>query len=123
MKKYSRQKEVITSILMNTTSHPTAEAVFMKAKEQLPDISLATVYRNLREMKRLGNINTVICGDDKEHFDGDTSPHAHLFCKHCAAVEDVFLTEEQLDSLACIKNQDFSLVFFGTCSNCKNGLL
>lgn len=120
MKKYSRQREVITSILMNTTSHPTAEAVFLKAKEQLPDISLATVYRNLREMKRLGNINTVICGDDKEHFDGDTSPHAHLFCKHCAAVEDVFLTQNELHSLNSIKNASFSLVFFGECNACKN---
>ncbi|HYE80275.1 MAG TPA: transcriptional repressor, partial [bacterium] len=48
---YSRQREVIYRILAGTTCHPTAEWIFQRAKEELPQLSLGTVYRNLQILK------------------------------------------------------------------------
>ena len=45
--KYSRQRESIKDYLMHTNAHPTADMVYLHVKEQFPNISLGTVYRNL----------------------------------------------------------------------------
>ena len=44
---YSRQREAILDFLCHTTSHPTAEEVYMYIRDIYPNISLGTVYRNL----------------------------------------------------------------------------
>ena len=45
--KYSRQREAIKDYLSSVTTHPTADTVYMHIKEEFPNISLGTVYRNL----------------------------------------------------------------------------
>ena len=45
--KYSRQREAVLVYLRSTKSHPTAEQVYQKIREEFPKISLGTVYRNL----------------------------------------------------------------------------
>ena len=45
--KYSRQRESIKTCLMNRHDHPTADAVYASIREEFPNISLGTVYRNL----------------------------------------------------------------------------
>ena len=44
---YSRQREAILDFLCHSTSHPTAEEVYMYIRDIYPNISLGTVYRNL----------------------------------------------------------------------------
>ena len=45
--KFSRQRESIKTYLASTKEHPTADMVYMHVKEEYPNISLGTVYRNL----------------------------------------------------------------------------
>ena len=45
--KYSRQREAVLVYLRSTKSHPTAEQVYQKIREEFPKISLGTVYRYL----------------------------------------------------------------------------
>ena len=54
--KYSKQRASIKDYLMHTTSHPTADTVYLHIKEEFPNISLGTVYRNLNLLseKRFG---------------------------------------------------------------------
>ena len=52
--KYSRQRESIKNYLASTTEHPTADTVYMHVKEEFPNISLGTVYRNLNLLTDLG---------------------------------------------------------------------
>ena len=46
-KKHSKKREAIREALMNTKEHPSAEMLYTKLKNEIPDLSLATVYRNL----------------------------------------------------------------------------
>ena len=41
---------------MGTKSHPTAEWLYEEVRKEIPNISLGTVYRNLRLMKEQGEI-------------------------------------------------------------------
>ena len=72
--KYSRQRESIKACLMSRKDHPTADALYTSIREQFPNISLGTVYRNLNLLVELGEIRKLSCGDGTDHFDYDTSP-------------------------------------------------
>ena len=52
--KYSRQRASIKEYLANTTSHPTADTVYLHVREEFPRISLGTVYRNLNLLADMG---------------------------------------------------------------------
>mgnify|MGYP000888987872 CR=1 FL=1 len=51
--KYSKQRASIKDYLMHTTSHPTADTVYLHIKEEFPNISLGTVYRNLNLLSEI----------------------------------------------------------------------
>ena len=48
MKNYSRQREAILEVLRSTDTHPTANWIYTEVKKTIPNISLGTVYRNLK---------------------------------------------------------------------------
>ena len=58
-RKHSRKRDAILECLRCTTSHPTAEWVYTQLKPTIPDLSLATVYRNLAMFKDEGTIDSV----------------------------------------------------------------
>lgn len=122
--KYSRQRELIISYLHSTNAHPTAETIFQKVREQCPSISLGTVYRNLKQLENLGTIWRITCGDGCEHFDGNVSPHYHLYCRSCGSVSDLkmpVLTElNLLASHYCDGTiERHSMLFHGLCAECS----
>ena len=57
--KYSRQRESIKACLMGRKDHPTADAVYSSIREEFPNISLGTVYRNLNLLVELGEIQKL----------------------------------------------------------------
>ena len=61
--KYSRQRESIKASLMNRKDHPTADAVYASIREEFPNISLGTVYRNLNLLVELGEVQKLTFGD------------------------------------------------------------
>lgn len=122
--KYSRQRELIISYLHSTTAHPTAETIFQQVRAQCPSISLGTVYRNLKQLENLGTIRRITCGDGCEHFDGNVSPHYHLYCRSCGSVSDLkmpVLTElNLLASHYCDGTiERHSMLFHGLCAKCS----
>ncbi len=90
MKRHSAKRDAILECLRSTTAHPTAEWIYTRLKPAFPHLSLATVYRNLSEMKRDGLIRSVGTVDGQERFDGTVAPHTHAVCSVCGKVIDVF---------------------------------
>ncbi len=121
MKHYSRQREAILNVLRSTNTHPTAGWIYEKVREQIPNISLGTVYRNLTELCQSGEILSVDVRDGQEHYDGDNSPHLHLRCKNCNSLTDVVLRNDPMNLIA-IENgftPEISVyVVYGVCKNC-----
>ncbi len=60
--KYSRQRESIKANLMSRRDHPTADALYASIREEFPNISLGTVYRNLNLLVETGEILKLTCG-------------------------------------------------------------
>ena len=78
VRKHSHKRDAILECLRCTTSHPTAEWVYTQLKPTIPDLSLATVYRNLAMFKAEGTIDSVGVYDGLERFDFRTDPHASV---------------------------------------------
>tara|TARA_Y100000588_G_scaffold57710_1_gene55674 strand:- start:6710 stop:7081 length:372 start_codon:yes stop_codon:yes gene_type:complete len=86
--RYSHQRDTIRKIIYSTNSHPTADQVFIKAKKIIPNISLGTVYRNLKQLEKAGILQTIYDGNIIR-YDWKTEPHNHLKCKICGDLIDV----------------------------------
>lgn len=121
--KYSRQRESIKACLMNRHDHPTADALYASIREEYPNISLGTVYRNLNLLVETGEIQRLTCGDGADHYDGVASPHYHFMCRECRQVYDVPM--EVMDSLNQAAQvhapglvDSHSILFFGKCNCC-----
>ena len=121
--KYSRQREVIKEFLKTRKDHPTADTVYMNVREQYPNISLGTVYRNLTLLADIGEIQRLRVGDSVDHFDADVSPHYHFVCTECGSVID--LEMDSIDNILAIAEKNFAgkitghvTYFYGSCGKC-----
>lgn len=123
MAKRSLQRDLIKENLINRHDHPTADMVYHSIREELPNISLGTVYRNLRFLVEQGEANSLKLGDGKEHFDGHVYPHYHFICSQCGNIEDILMDEpdicEQASKHFSGEITGHSTYFYGLCNQCK----
>ncbi len=119
---FSIQRECILNYLKSTTEHPTAEQIHQHLKKTLPNLGIATVYRNCNKLVEQGDILRLDAGG-KTHFDADTSDHQHFICTTCNSVYDMFfsLSKEIIENNLPegFFHQNHKLYFFGVCKNCK----
>lgn len=121
--KYSRQREAIRNFLMTRRDHPTADMVYSNLRNEFPNISLGTVYRNLTLLARLGEIARLRMGDGVDHFDPNTSPHHHFICNSCGGISDLDMDISPAVSDSVIRNFDGIIegqvtYFYGLCPQC-----
>jgi len=125
-KKHFRKREAILTCLRQTDIHPSAEDVHRMLQVDHPDISLATVYRNLSLFKQQGTIQSLGTVNGIERFDANTNPHVHFVCTGCSAVMDlpqipvpISLGAPAESSTGC-RIEGCQLTFTGKCGGCQN---
>ena len=122
--KQFKKRNAILTCLRSTDTHPSAEMVHEMLRPDHPDISLATVYRNLSRFKSQGLIQSLGTVNGIERFDANTAPHVHFVCNCCSAVMDL----HQMDAPQRLCREAAQhiggqvdvcqLMFFGTCREC-----
>ena len=123
---YSKQRELILTAVLENRIHPTADAVYALLKPSHPELSLATVYRNLNQLAKSGLLARVHVPNGADHFDGTLEPHYHMICKKCGTMVDIpkeyvpaFDNEVEVKTGCRISGH--SILFYGTCRDCKQG--
>lgn len=123
--KYSRQRESIKNYLAMTKEHPTADTVYLHVKEEYPNISLGTVYRNLNLLTDIGEAIKIPTPDGGDRFDGNVKPHNHFCCTSCRRVLDLDLDMKNIDQLNHAAGENFdgiiessTTIFYGKCGDC-----
>ena len=122
--KHFRKRDAILACVRGTDVHPSADWVYETLRQQMPDVSLATVYRNLALFKQQGLIASLGTVGGIERFDGNTSPHVHFICTGCDAVIDLpqMTVPQSLSSQAAAQSGGqvnvCQLTFTGLCSRC-----
>ncbi len=123
--KTSRQRDLVLCVIRSSHCHPTADWIFDKARKEMPNISLGTVYRNLNLLKDEGRIQELCFDKGVSRYDGDLRSHYHVRCIECGRVEDVphitsLISSLQVEELAGYRIHSHRLEFSGICPECLN---
>ena len=124
--RFTEQRAAVYRFLMGTTSHPTADEVFTTVRHDIPDISLATVYKSLETLVGCGLATKLTYGDGSARYDGRTDPHHHARCLSCGKVVDVpgridtSALATQLQPVSGFNVEGYRLELVGYCSGCSH---
>lgn len=119
------QRVAVCEILAASRSHPTAYEIYRRLRRRFPTISLATVYKTLDVLVRLGLVSALgDAGDGMVHYDGDPEPHINLICLSCHRVQDlegvdVRDLDQQVMARSGYALRGARLVYYGLCPECQ----
>lgn len=123
--RFTEQRAAVYRFLRGTVMHPTADDVFTAVRTDIPDISLATVYKSLETLVSCGLASKLTYGDGSARYDGRTDPHPHARCRVCGAVMDVpgHVPMETLAGLGEVPGfavEGLRLELVGVCESCRD---
>lgn len=118
------QRYAILEYLIESHSHPTADEIYKNLAPQFPNMSVATVYNNLKLFTQLGFVQEMAYGDASSRFDFSSQRHYHVICEKCGKIEDVFYPELEDVEIAAAKLSGFEikehrLELYGICPECQ----
>ncbi len=117
------QRHAVLEYLLTSQSHPTADEIYKALEDKFPNMSVATVYNNLRILKELGLVQELTYGDDSSRFDSSPEQHYHIICEECGKIVDFhYPTLDEIESLAeKVSGFEIShhrMELYGVCSDC-----
>ena len=123
---YSHQREEIAKFVLNSCNHPTADTIYENVREQMPNISLGTVYRNLNALSKKGIIRKIPMPNHCDRFDKTLEEHFHIHCIKCDKLEDINYSinddiYKKIENEKNYKMLSCNLIFEGICNDCIEG--
>jgi Fe2+ or Zn2+ uptake regulation protein len=87
-RRLTSQRRLLLKVLAECEEHLDAEAIYDLAKEQDPNISLATVYRTLKVLKEAGIVEEQILDPEGQRrlYEMADKVHYHFTCLGCGRV-------------------------------------
>jgi Fur family transcriptional regulator, ferric uptake regulator len=76
-------RRLLLQALFASEGHRSAEELATEVQEQLPDVHLSTVYRNLEELEKLGVVQHTHLGHGAATYHLSSSAHGHFVCGEC----------------------------------------
>ncbi len=122
--KVTPQRLAIYDVLCGTKEHPSAEMVFNQLQPYYPTMSLATVYKTIEILRKIGLVQVLNVGEDSFRYDAHVENHPHIRCILCKRVEDV----QEIDATAFVEQVAQKLAyrltgqqfyFYGVCPECQ----
>ncbi|MEI3613821.1 peroxide-responsive transcriptional repressor PerR [Pseudogracilibacillus sp. SO30301A] len=117
------QRHAVLEYLLTSMSHPTADEIYKALEDRFPNMSVATVYNNLRILREIGLVRELTYGDDSSRFDSNMKDHYHIICEDCGKIVDFhYPTLDEIESLAeKVSGFEIShhrMELYGKCDNC-----
>jgi Fur family peroxide stress response transcriptional regulator len=120
--RFTPQREHVYAVLLQKRDHPTAEEVFIRAKQTMPDISMATVYNCLDALVRCRLVRQVALERGAARFCPNMREHCHFYCDTCESVFDIDLPPATSVPLPKgFKAERYDLAIHGCCPACASG--
>ncbi|GGK08023.1 peroxide operon regulator [Lentibacillus kapialis] len=118
------QRHAVLEYLLNSMVHPTADDIYKALEGKFPNMSVATVYNNLRVLRKIGLVRELTYGDSSSRFDYNSTEHYHIICEECGKIVDFhYPTLDEVESLAeQVTGFDVShhrMEIYGKCEKCQ----
>jgi Fur family transcriptional regulator, peroxide stress response regulator len=118
--RYSKQRDLILKLLKSTDKHPSADWIYEKLREEISNISVGTVYRNLNILISLGLVKKIDFNSNHDRFDANMDNHYHFICENCGEIIDIDVPVEiKVDFDNRFKVKFHNIQFYGICENCS----
>ena len=108
---------------LNTFGHLNIDMLYQEVKEAYPNVSLATVYKNIAIMTENGLLEEVKISERKSVFEIKKEPHLHLQCTRCGKIEDIMINLEEVtgrvERLSGYRVEHTDMVMRGICPDCQ----
>ncbi len=119
------QRHAILDFLLSSMSHPTADEIYKALESNFPNMSVATVYNNLRLFKEAGLVRELTFGDASSRFDANMTDHYHVICKQCGQITDFdYPYQSEIEREASKKTGYFvdshRMEIYGLCPECNS---
>ncbi|RYL88927.1 peroxide-responsive transcriptional repressor PerR [Sporolactobacillus sp. THM7-4] len=119
------QRHAILEYLVDSDSHPTADEIYKALEHKFPNMSVATVYNNLRVFKKTGLVKELTYGDASSRFDFSTKKHYHIICTNCGKIVDFYYPSlDEVEALAAqvtgFTVDHHRLEIYGLCPECQS---
>lgn len=124
VKRNTLQKSLVLETVHKMKSHASADEVYSTIIENYPNISRATVYRNLNELAKSGEIKKVETPEGADRFDHQCFEHYHIRCLKCGKIFDVDMEyikdlEKTIQNIQGFELKGHDIMFKGICPLCK----
>lgn len=118
------QRHAILHYLMSSLQHPTADEIYKALSDTFPNMSVATVYNNLRLFREAGLVRELTYGDASSRFDANMDDHYHIICQKCGHITDfdypvLTQVEKSASELTGYQVDTHRLEIYGTCPICQ----
>ena len=123
----SHQRDMIYNYMLETKEHPSAEMIYEDLKKIEPNLSLGTVYRNLKLLEELGMVRKVTNVNNVERYDAMTYDHIHFVCDECGSVFDLpnfdnEVIKEKFSNEVGGEINWVNIILGGKCKHCREKL-
>jgi Fur family transcriptional regulator, peroxide stress response regulator len=116
------QRISVLSYMNSNQTHATADEIYHAIKDDVPSLSVATVYNTLKAFLDAGIVQELKFGDNASRFDLNTTPHHHLVCETCGNLFDIYLPElpiEEIGRQHRFQTTGYHIEIKGICEHCQ----
>ncbi|MEM9079729.1 MAG: transcriptional repressor [Verrucomicrobiota bacterium] len=121
----TKQRKEVYGVLLDVRDHPTAQDVFLRAKERMPSISLATVYNCLEALVGHQLVKQVNFDRAPSRYCPNLEEHVHFQDEATGEIYDVVFKAgaeltDLLDLPEGVEVRDLELTLKGTMPSSRN---
>ena len=123
----TRQRVAVLKLLRRARNHPTAADLHRRLVQQLPNVSLKTVYDALDSLVSKGLAACITDAGAPYRYEGNAEPHYHAQCRICSSLIDVPANADgQIRARALLPDgfeiEAIRVALVGRCRRCSAGL-
>jgi Fur family ferric uptake transcriptional regulator len=120
------QRMAILHVLQLAGRHLSPSEVYVRAHDELPNLTEPTVYRTLEFLAENGLVRPAHMGNGHLVYEIARHEHHHLKCRNCGRemeVQHALLAKlyRQLENASGYRLTDSHITFFGLCPDCQKG--
>jgi Fur family transcriptional regulator, peroxide stress response regulator len=119
------QRLAILKILASSEEHLSVEKIYERVIRDYPVTSLATIYKTVAVLKKIGEVMELGFVDESNRYDGARPyPHPHLVCTKCKRIIDPDLPALSELPHELARKTGYQIIhhrldFFGLCPECQ----
>ena len=124
MRRQTIQRSLVLKAVNKLQCHATADGIYDEIVKEHPNVSRATVYRNLNLLSETGHIRKIEIPGGADCFDHLCHDHCHVKCEKCGRIFDVdmeYVTglEKNIRNDRGFSFTGYDIIFRGICPNCQ----